>query len=128
MSHRITALSRSTVSSKLGKPASVPTPPPSRSEPGSTKWTFLTNHAHVLVLLARDPDMILREVAVKVGITERAVQRIIADLEMEGYLERQRIGRNNHYQVRLETPLRHPIESHRTIGDLLGLVDGVAEA
>jgi len=126
------AFSRSTAAPRVGDSTSsrgsTPAAAPSRPEPGTAKWTFLTNHAHVLVLLARDPDMILREVAVQVGITERAVQRIIADLEQEGYIERQRIGRNNHYQVRLETPLRHAIESHRTIGDLLGLVDGGADA
>lgn len=86
-------------------------------------WTFLTNHSHVLILLSHHPEMVLREVAQQVGITERAVQRIIAELEACGFIERRKAGRQNHYLVNLDQPLRHPIESHRTIGDLIGLVD-----
>lgn len=86
-------------------------------------WTYLTNHAHVLVLLARNPSLVLREVALQVGITERAVQRIISDLEATGVLEREKIGRQNHYRINADQPLRHPIESHRTIGDLLVLIN-----
>jgi hypothetical protein len=86
-------------------------------------WTFLTNHSHVLILLSRDPSVVLRKVALEVKITERAVQRIIADLEAAGYLERERIGRQNHYRIRVDQPLRHAIASHRTIGDLLALVN-----
>ena len=89
----------------------------------ATKWTFLTNHCHVLILLAQDSEMVLREVAQRVGITERAVQRIIADLEEGGFVIRERIGRRNRYQIRTEVQLRHPIEAHRTIGDLLDLVN-----
>ena len=87
-------------------------------------WTFLTNHSHVIILLAQDPSMVLREVASRIGITERAVQRIIAELEQGGFIERQRVGRNNHYLIRTKKTLRHPIESHRTIGDLLNLLRG----
>jgi DNA-binding transcriptional ArsR family regulator len=87
-----------------------------------SRWTFLTNHAHVLILLHSDPDMVLREVAVRVGITERAVQRIIQDLEDGGYIRRQKVGRKNHYEVLDKQPLRHPIEAHRDIGDLLALI------
>lgn len=86
------------------------------------RWTFLTNHSHVLVLIHNDPDVILREVALEVGITERAVQRIIQDLEAGGFIERERIGRRNRYKVLVKQPLRHPIESHRKIGDLLNLI------
>jgi len=89
---------------------------------GMHRWTFLTNHAHVLILLSRDPTMVLRQVAFQIGITERAVQRIIADLEEDGFIERQKVGRNNHYRILDHQPLRHPIESHRTIGDLIKLV------
>ncbi|MFM1824317.1 MAG: hypothetical protein RI967_2583 [Planctomycetota bacterium] len=85
-------------------------------------WTFLSNHAHVLLLLARDPELRLREAAELVGITERAVQRIVADLEEGRYLERERHGRRNHYRVHATVPLRHPIEAHRTIADLIALV------
>lgn len=85
-------------------------------------WTFFSNHAHVLVCLARDSEQSLREVALKVGITERAVQRIVSDLEMGGYIEREKCGRRNHYVIHPEIALRHPLESHRTIGDLLNVV------
>ena len=82
-------------------------------------WTFLTNHSHVLLCLHRDPRMRLRDVAEAVGITERAVQRIVRDLVGAGVIARQREGRRNTYHVDLEHPLRHPLETHRTVGDLL---------
>ena len=87
-----------------------------------SRWTFLTNHSHVLILLSQDASLVLREVAVRVGITERAVQRIIADLEQAGFIEREKVGRRNRYRIRTNLALRHPIESHRTIGDLVGLI------
>ncbi|MGV3483462.1 MAG: helix-turn-helix transcriptional regulator [Planctomycetaceae bacterium] len=90
----------------------------------SNRWTFLTNHSHVLITLYANPDLVLREVALRVGITERGVQRIVQDLEDDGYIRREKVGRKNHYQVLVDQPLRHPIESHRTIGDLLKLVKG----
>ncbi len=95
--------------------------PPS-AEASSNRWTFLSNHAHVLVALYLDPDLVLREVALKVGITERGVQRIVQDLETEGFIRREKVGRKNHYQVITHQPLRHAMESHRTIGDLLRLI------
>ncbi|MGF1632817.1 MAG: helix-turn-helix transcriptional regulator [Phycisphaerae bacterium] len=82
-------------------------------------WTFLSNHSHVLICLARDPELRLRDVAAAVGITERAVQNIVADLEAGGVVERERVGRRNHYVVHRDVPLRHPVESHKTVGDLL---------
>ncbi|MGL4550991.1 MAG: helix-turn-helix transcriptional regulator [Gemmataceae bacterium] len=85
-------------------------------------WTFLSNHAHVLLVIARDPEVRLRDVADRVGITERAVQRIVADLVEGGFLTRERAGRRNRYQLHPTLPLRHPIESHRTVGDLMGLI------
>lgn len=88
----------------------------------SRRWTFLTNHAHVLGILHSDPDLVLREVAARVGITERAVQRIIHDLEDEGFIRREKVGRQNRYQVNTNKSLRHPIEAHCKIGDLLSLV------
>lgn len=99
-----------------------PSAPP--SEATGPHWTFLTNHTHVLVLLSRNPSIVLREVAVQVKITERAVQRIIADLESGGIIQREKIGRQNHYLIQADQPLRHVIESHRTIGDLLALING----
>lgn len=86
------------------------------------KWTFLTNHSHVLILLHTNPELVLRQVAIQVGITERAVQRIVQDLEADSYIERERVGRRNRYRVNLDAPLRHPIEAHRKIGDLLALI------
>lgn len=85
-------------------------------------WTFLSNHGHVLVCLARDPEARLRDVALAVGITERAVQKIVSDLEEAGVVERVREGRRNRYRLFLDQPLRHPIEAHRSIGALLGMV------
>lgn len=85
-------------------------------------WTFLTNHAHVLLCLAREPDVRMRDVADLVGITERAVQRIVADLEEAGYLARMRRGRRNRYKVRTDLPLRHPIERHQRVSALLAFV------
>lgn len=87
------------------------------------RWTFLTNHTHVLALIHAQPEILLREAARQVGITERAVQRIVQELEDAGYLIRERVGRRNRYSVVLDLPLRHPIESHQTIGKLLRLVN-----
>ena len=89
---------------------------------GGSRWTFLTNHTHVLSVLHSEPDIVLREVAVKVGITERAVQRIVQELEECGVLKRIKVGRKNHYQVIKSRPLRHPLESHCNIGRLLELI------
>ena len=95
-----------------------------RGAAGQHRWTFLTNHAHVLILLDAESDLVLREVAARVGITERAVQRIIQDLEEEGFIQRERVGRQNQYRVLKNQALRHPIEAHRKIGDLLKLITG----
>jgi hypothetical protein len=100
------------------KTASLPPSPPEHA----SRWTFLTNHSHVLILLTQDPSMVLRTVAARIGITERAVQRIIADLEEGGFIEREKIGRKNHYRILRNQPLRHSIENHRMIGDLLCLI------
>jgi len=86
------------------------------------QWNFFTNHAHVLICLARNPEQPLRKVAISVGITERAVQRIVAELEEAGYLKRTKVGRQNCYIIHTEGRLRHPMEAHRTIGDLLDVV------
>ncbi|PZO07495.1 MAG: AsnC family transcriptional regulator [Lysobacteraceae bacterium] len=85
-------------------------------------WTFLSNHSHVLVCLAADGDLTLREVAARVGVTERAVQRIVSDLELAGVLERTRDGRRNTYRIDASVPLRHPLEAHCRIGSLLSMV------
>lgn len=85
-------------------------------------WTFFSNHGHVLVCLAQNADARLRDVAQAVGITERAVQKIVSDLEAAGIVVREREGRRNHYRLHTDQPLRHPIEAHRTVGALLTMV------
>ena len=97
---------------------------PGGEAPPAQDWTFLTNHAHVLLCIAREPEVRMRDIADAVGITERAVQRIVADLESAGYLERNRQGRRNHYTVRADRPLRHPIERHERVASLIALVLG----
>jgi len=100
--------------------------PPQNSRASSTEtepgWTFLSNHAHVLICLAEDPQLPLRDVAQRVGITERSVQRIVGELEAGGYLVRSREGRCNRYTLRRTQPLRHPIEMHKRVGDLIEMV------
>ena len=88
----------------------------------AASWTFLTNHAHVLVLLNRNPELRLRDLAQSVGITERATQRIVGELVDSGYLTRHRTGRRNSYTVHPEVPLRHPLELDHTVGELLKAV------
>jgi DNA-binding Lrp family transcriptional regulator len=101
-----------------------PTPPsPHPERPSEGGWTFLSNHAHVLLCLSREPELRLRDVAEAVGITERAVQRIVSDLEEAGYLTRERTGRRNRYQIHPDLPLRHPIESHCKVKALISLVN-----
>lgn len=111
---------RTAVAAPRGSRKSAPEP----ETAGAAGWTFLSNHTHVLVCLARDPDQVLREVAAKVGITERAVQRIVAELEEAGVLERKRDGRRNRYRMNLDVHLRHPLEQHCRIGELLDSVLG----
>ena len=82
-------------------------------------WTFLTNHAHVLVCIAQQPDVRIRDIAVRVGITERAAQRIVADLVDEGYVVRKRVGRRNEYTVKGEVPLRHPLQRDQAVGKIV---------
>jgi biotin operon repressor len=89
---------------------------------GGGRWTFLTNHSHVLIVLAQSPTMVLRQVAARIGITERAVQRIIAELHDAGFIEIEKVGRRNQYRIVARKSLRHPIESHHTIGDLIAMV------
>ena len=89
----------------------------------SERWTFLTNYGHVLLCIASDPVIRLRDVAVKVGITERAAQRIVADLIEAGYLESTKAGRRNEYRVNGSMPLRHPIEDQNQVAALLALIE-----
>ena len=84
-----------------------------------SNWTFLSNHAHVLFLLCQHPDLRMRDIAEKVNITERAVQRLVHDLVEEGYLTIRKEGRRNHYEPSLDASLRHPLEAGITIADIL---------
>ncbi len=85
-------------------------------------WTFLSNHTHVLICLARDSESVQKEIAAKVGITERAVQRIVAELEQGGYIEREKDGRRNRYRLNLTKSLRHPVESNCNLKALVDLI------
>ena len=84
-------------------------------------WTFLSNHGHVLLAVADDPDTRIRDVAARVGITERAAQLIIGDLVASGYVTRTRVGRRNSYRIAEQRPFRHPAESGRLVDDLLAI-------
>jgi predicted ArsR family transcriptional regulator len=87
-----------------------------------TGWTFFTNHGHVLLCIARDPGIRMRDLADRVHVTERAAQRIVADLVAAGYLERTRDGRRNRYQVRPDLPFRHPVEQPHRVGEVLAVL------
>ena len=87
-----------------------------------TSWTFLTNHTQVLICIAQDVDITLRDAANKVGITERAAQRIVADLVEAEIIERRRVGRRNHYLINREAAMRHAAQANHQIGPLLDLL------
>jgi len=92
-------------------------------------WTFVTNHTRVLISIAQNPDIRVRDIAGMAGITERSAQRIVADLEEAGYLSHERIGRRNHYQVRNALPLRHHREREVEVGLLIDLLaSGASES
>ncbi len=91
-------------------------------EPARGGWTFLTNHAHVLACIAQDHEARVREIALRVGITERAVLRILGELDEAGVITRTRAGRRTRYAIEGDSRLRHPVESHRTVGELLALL------
>jgi predicted transcriptional regulator len=95
-----------------------------RSSPATGSWDFLTNHAHLLICVAHDPGIRLRDIAVAVGITERAAHRILSELVEEGYVLRERHGRRNRYQVVAGRPMRHPLVQEREVGDLLDVLIG----
>jgi hypothetical protein len=82
-------------------------------------WTFLTNHGHVLVCIAQDPAIRIRDIAERVGITLRTAQAIVGDLVDAGYISRTRVGRRNRYELHPELPLRHPLEREHEVGELL---------
>jgi|SRR5689334_13974682 len=92
------------------------------SSPEKRTWTFLTNHTQVLLCIAANPDVRLRDVAETVGITERAAQRILADLVEAGYVERVRVGRRNRYAINRDSPMRHSAQLGQEVAGLLDLL------
>ncbi len=86
-------------------------------------WTFFSNNVHVLVCLTHKPQPTTREIAIQVGITERAVQRIVTRLISAGVVTVRKVGRRNGYELDLNQRLRHPLESHKTIGEFIQLID-----
>jgi DNA-binding IclR family transcriptional regulator len=91
-------------------------------------WDLLSNHAHVLLCVASDPGVRLREIAESVGITERSAHKIVSELVAEGYVVREREGRRNRYEVRREAPLRHGLVREQPVGDLLDVLLKAREA
>jgi predicted ArsR family transcriptional regulator len=87
-------------------------------------WSFLTSHARVLLCIARDPGVRLRDIAASVGITERSAHGIVTDLAEAGYIVKQKNGRRNHYQVQAHLPLPEPASRERTVGEVLALLAG----
>ena len=92
------------------------------SPDGSKSWRFLSNHTQVLLCIQRDPNVRYRDIAETVGITERAAQRIVADLIESGYVESERVGRRNHYRVNTDIAMRHPAQDGHEVGELLELL------
>jgi MarR family len=85
-------------------------------------WGFLSNHGRVLLLLARDPGMRLRDIAARLGITERSAYGIVTDLTAAGYLSKRKDGRRNRYQIQAHQPLPEPTSRERTVGEVLALL------
>jgi DNA-binding MarR family transcriptional regulator len=100
----------------------------SRSENDGHQWRFVTNHGHVLACIAADPGTRLRDIAATVGITERSVGQIVAELEQAGYLTKTRVGRRNLYEVHDDLPLRHAHHRHHTVGELIRFLVEPGEA
>lgn len=102
----------------MKKSRKISSPPAAASPP----WTFLTNHTHVLWCIFQEPEIRLRDVAERVGITERMVQKIVAELAEARCLRVEKNGRRNVYQLLVDRPLRHPLEAHCTVGEILDLL------
>ncbi|WP_240431196.1 helix-turn-helix transcriptional regulator [Mycobacterium kyogaense] len=100
-------------------PRKAAAPPASEPAQATRTWTFLTNHGHVLLCLAQGRSLTARELSVLIGITERSVQTILADLIVDGYVDKSKVGRRNSYTVNREGRMRHPVESAHTVGELI---------
>lgn len=87
-------------------------------------WSFLTNHARVLLCIAGDPGIRLREIAARLGITERSAYGIVTDLTQAGYIVKQKDGRRNRYQIQAHLPLPEPTTRERTLGEVLAVLGG----
>ena len=85
----------------------------------SKSWTFLSHHGHVLILLAKNPDDTIDNLALQAGVTSRSVTSILKDLEATQYITKRKVGRRNHYEINTRGLLRHPTSAHRTIGELI---------
>jgi predicted transcriptional regulator len=94
----------------------------SANSPTTASWTFLTNYTHVLVVLSRDPTSRIRDIADEVGITQRAVQRILAELIDDEVLRVTKNGRRNEYRINRRKRLKHSLEAGKSVGDLLDLI------
>ena len=94
------------------------------SRDGTSAWSFLTNHAGVLLCIAQDPGARLRDIGDAVGITERAAHRIVAELTAAGYVSRRRVGRRNHYTIQSDLPIPDPLTRGQRVGDLLAILAG----
>jgi MarR family len=90
----------------------------------ATSWTFLTNHARVLLGISRDPGIRLRDIADRVGITERSAYAIVQDLAVAGYIVKEKDGRRNRYRIETDLPLPEPSSQERTVGEVLALLAG----
>jgi predicted transcriptional regulator len=89
-------------------------------------WTFLSHHAHILILLARNPDETIDKLALKTGVTSRSVVSVLKDLNDSGYITKKRIGRQNHYEINTRGPLRHPSNGDHTVGELIDTLGAVS--
>jgi Winged helix DNA-binding domain len=94
----------------------------------AASWTFLTNHAQVLLCIARDPGIRLRDIAGRIGITERSAYAIVVDLAQAGYIVKEKSGRRNRYQIQAHQPLPEPTSRERTVGEVLALLAGTEPA
>lgn len=94
------------------------------SDDKTPTWSFLTNHAGVLLCIANDPSIRLREIGDRIGITERAAHRIVGELADAGYIKRQRNGRRNHYEIQTQLPLPDPLARGKRVDDLLAILAG----
>ena len=90
----------------------------------AASWTFLTNHAQVLLCIARDPGIRLRDIADRVGITERSAYAIVLDMAEAGYIVKEKSGRRNRYEIQAHLPLPEPTSRERTVGEVLALLAG----